>query len=617
MVRKLETKLDETIRRQRPLLPPYSEPYVAVDTETTGLDVSHKDVAFAVSACTHNGERYFWQWDIDPNTRQASISSQMRSEIKGLIDAYPDIVFHNAKFDLQALATIDLIVPNRVIIHDTVVAAHVLGEETKGLKDLALLYLNIPADDESELRTAVVKARALLKNAGYPRGEKVQYDYWAPFFFRDKVPEFREVLKRYAIRDAERTALLWRGLGPLLDKEGLVFQYHREMAVVPMIDFMEREGVPFKSKLAHKRHGELRHRCNVLCDQMSVFAGFDVNPRSPDHLAKMLHDVAGLPVISKTPTGKPATDAATIQDLSDRYSCEALQDLQEFKQCNKAVTDIEQYLGKQHWTKVHFHYNTVGTKTTRFSSTNPNGQNIAKSAAVPLRDLFGPPMGWRWLDVDYDQLELRIFAELSQERVMMEAFSRGKDLHQITADGISKIAGREVDRALGKRVNFAWIYGARPKKLGILIGVEADALDLAMRTTYPRAVEWFNEVQSRGRREGFVYSGFGFRIPVPPQEAYKGVNYIIQSTAGDVLKNAIIRIHDYLTRRKLYDSIRPLLTIHDELVFQIHKSVSESHLRELCIIMEMSGRDVGVHTPVGAKIISGGRGWSKGRTWKP
>ena len=628
--------------------------YLAVDTETTGVDLFHSATPFAVSACDEQGKTWFWEWEVDPQTRQPEVANGDLTEIRKLLEG-KHLVFHNAKFDMRALTNLGILISmppwepqgsfeqlvSRKIelvkvagIEDTLLASHVCdSNEPHGLKYLAEEYLDILDTDQDALLEEVRSARRYAKAQDWQLGEaksntsSVHCDYWMPRAAFDS-----DVLETYAVQDAVRTMLLWKMYEEVLKKENLTDQYDLRKQLLLVAFDMETVGVSIKPRTLSseiKRYLEAADAAEEKCFSIVDSKGLvdeDFNIRSGIQLQRVLYgdETAstankrkGLscPVIEETKTGY-STSAGTLRTLHGKYTkprSKAHQFLTSLLQCRKATTCanyLTSYqklaLKKDARTVLHPSFNQTGTRTTRWSSSNPNGQNIGSGGKdglgqdtddFCLRSVFGPPKGRGWYCADYSQLELRILAVLAQEEKMLEAFDNGGDIHQLTADNCG------ITRKQAKGVNFALVYGAGKQKLDDMTGVKN--FPKLFGEAFPGVAKYMKATIQQVRKQGYVTTLGGYRLVVPKDKAYIGTNYSIQGSAGDILNRAMLSTDCFLKASAPQVSGQLILCIHDELVFDIKKGAYEDNdISTLKNLMELSGKILGVTTPVEVSKVS-------------
>lgn len=677
---------------------------IALDTETTGLDLFHNAAPFMVCTLDEYGAYKTWQWAVDPYTRQVLYDDS----VQDLADYLQGntLVFHHADFDLRALSRAGIqlhtkyfSVPyNRVnnwsrwvrieAFHDTQLLSHVVNSQGTGdseselgrhaLKPLALHYLDISEGDEGELRKATAQARRIGKKLGFKLGvslsgeKQVAADYWLPKHlcdysstpgtgFLDHVPlEWDDLCEYYCKSDCYRTIGLFFFLQEILRKEGLDEHYAKELRLLPVTFLMEHFG------LHAARSGTEQMLANLQEDAKSYKEDAEsilskllnletINVNSSQQLANALVD-CGFDLSERTapskshPAGQWKTDATTLRKLAQcsevpgassklRKAGTALRlmvgyhpdngdsveaPLPGYKTFQTGAGYVRGYLAAlDGLSRLHPSFAQVGTAWTRYSCSEPNGQNISAKSVLPLRKLFGPPPGYVWFAIDYSQLELRIFAAAAKDKNLLNAFEGGFDFHTQTAVQLYNLPPEKINkeqRRIAKNVNFGIIFGAGPAKIDATTG-RPGTYSLYL-SKFPDARKFMARVTKDVENTGFVRTLSGYRLRVPDEKPYAGVNAIVQGTAGIVVKNAMIEIHE----RGLVDWSPPstelpyggsaiVANIHDELVIQIPESYPYPELgRKIMAVMEEAGSRLGVVTPVDAKLIT--TNWTEGKNFK-
>lgn len=687
---------------------------IAVDTETTGLDLFHNAAPFMVCTLTENGEYRTWEWPVNPYSRFPGYTAESTTELADYL-AENTLVFHHADFDLRALQRmgIGLFLNNdewitnpinrhpafanniqvRVNkIHDTQLLSHVVNSQGTGdsisesgrhaLKPLALHYLDIPEGDEHELRSATIAARRIGKKLGYKLGtslsgkKEVAADYWLPKNLWDvasvapysaalmggfKAPEeWAYLCEYYCKTDCYRTIGLFFFLQEILKREGLTDHYEKELALLRVTHLMEHFGLYAKREGAEELLSDLRQDAAhykeeaeaILCKSASLES---INVNSAPQLSACL-ELLDFPLRDRTepskqhPNGQWKTDAPVLRKLA-RWAEEegptpaihaagdALRlmvgfhpdegddvefPIPGFKSFQTGAGYISGYLSSlDSLDRIHPSFNQVGTAWTRYSCSEPNTQNVSAKSILPLRKLFGPPPKYVWFAIDYSQLELRIFAAASNDVNLLSAFSSGFDFHTQTAVQLYNLPPEKINkeqRRIAKNVNFGIIFGAGPAKIDATTG-RPGTYSLYL-SKFPDAHKFMSKVANDVEASGFVKTLSGYRLRVPDEKPYAGVNAIVQGTAGIIVKNAMVAIH----QQKLVDWHRPskelpyggsaiVVNIHDELVIQIPESYPYEDIgRKIMSVMEDAGSRLGVVTPVDAKLIR--TNWTEGVSFK-
>ncbi len=356
-----------------------------------------------------------------------------------------------------------------------------------------------------------------------------------------------------------------------------------ELPVAEILGEMEDAGIQLNAERLHEISERTLLRLEQLRTKICALAGevFDVG--SPKQLGHVLFDVLGLPASKKGKTGY-STDRQVLTGLLDRHPIIEL--VLEYRELSKLqstyLVALPELIGAD--GRVHTTFNQTVAETGRLSSTNPNLQNIPVRTAVgrEIRDAFTAAPGCRLVSCDYGQVELRILAHCSGEPTLQTAFREGFDVHLATASEVFGIPVSEVDKATrdrAKAVNFGIIYGISDFGLSEQLRISrADARSYidAYLDRYPKIQEFIRTTIEDATRTGGVTTLFGRRRPIPELNARTqqqrqlgerlAVNTVIQGSAADIIKVAMIRTRDALGDAHL--SARMILQIHDELVIE-------------------------------------------------
>lgn len=322
--------------------------------------------------------------------------------------------------------------------------------------------------------------------------------------------------------------------------------------------------------------------------------------------------------------------------------------LLQFSKSNKAISQIDSFLlaalnydESTGFATLFPSINPYGTKTTRQSSSNPNGTNISKGGKSKesvahlfkikrtLRMLFGPRPGYEWWSVDYTQIQLVIFAFLCKDDRLIAAVLRGDDFHATMA---RIIFGHSTDpsdpryddfdpkhnsahaeqRDLAKNVNFAFLFGAQETKIELTAGMPGLYDILCNRL--PAVIGFLDRMEWEVIRNGYVFTAGGYRLYVDKDKAYSGSVYAIQGTEGEIVKRATYGVQHYFDRRDVSSQIHVSLPVHDELNFNTRLGYGQRHISPICSIMEDAAQSFGFPCKVTPKLCVDS--WAKGEEWK-
>jgi len=478
----------------------YALPYLAIDTETTGLNfhpnITPRRHPFAISACNHKGETFYCEWDVDPRTLKVSVNERDLDKFETLLRKYSTYVFHHAEFDISALESVrpsllnyfrlpaDLSLPYYYLdpskIHDTQGMSHVLDSSgTHKLKELAMIDLGMSDVDENDLRDLIKRLNTKLSHTlDWWHTVEIDVGYWLPTWVYKNHPKiWREVTgtaspdqcQKYGVNDAVRTALLFRLYYRKLHERGDWEAYERERRLLPAIFLAHHhtQGVTLVTKNFNPARVYFQKKfdeCHASVVKASGIDGF--NPNSHPQIKSLLFEDWNLPVVKRTGTQAPSTDSDSVDALLSlaetgnlpRSVAKKAKNFLENFQAYQSVKTINTYVKNYDSFKVDigpkdsrmlFRFNQWGTSTTRLSSGGfggTNGQNVGgKEIDVEegddhgfvLRSLFGPTFEYIWLSIDYNQLELRLMAHRSGDKTLLKILNEGADQHGITRDAIN------------------------------------------------------------------------------------------------------------------------------------------------------------------------------------
>jgi DNA polymerase-1 len=396
---------------------------------------------------------------------------------------------------------------------------------------------------------------------------------------------------------------------------------------VPVIVDMQRAGVKLDRPALDEMGRELGRRLDELQEEIEGHVGHSININSTQQLSVALFDEMGLalPWMRRGKSGYYSTAADVLEKIRDKQPVVEL--ILEHRQLSKlkgTYVDALPALINPDTHRVHTSFNQTGSATGRFSSSNPNLQNIPIRTELgrEIRRAFVAEEGCLLLAADYSQVELRVLAHISGDPAMLAAFSRGEDIHASTAAAIYGVPLREVtpaQRRVAKMTNFAISYGVTGYGLAERTGLtqeEAEAFIKSYFRTYPQIKEYIEDTRRLAREQGYVKTLLGRRRYFPQlgtrarvhynvrEAAYRmAINAPIQGTAADILKVALRRLWHELQLRGLRS--RLILQVHDELVLE----VPENELEEVgpLVIETMEGAyALDAPLKVDAKV---GRNW--------
>jgi DNA polymerase-1 len=390
-----------------------------------------------------------------------------------------------------------------------------------------------------------------------------------------------------------------------------------ELPLTRVLIAMEEVGIHLDCYRLSEITGKIQDQLEGLEACIFELAGEDFNLGSPQQLGRVLFDSLGLARQRKIKTGY-STDAKTLEALRDAHPIvgHLLSHRELSKLMSTYLLALPQVVDPE-TSRLHTTFNQTVAATGRLSSSDPNLQNIPvrTAAGAQIRQCFTAEPGHSLVVADYSQIELRIVAHLSGETALIESFTRGEDIHTRTAAEVFGLAEDQVDathRRYAKAVNFGIMYGISAFGLSQNLGIEREEAAAYIERYFerlPRVKAFIEETIALARRQGYVATVFGRRRSIPElasgsfQERSLGerlaVNSVIQGSAADIIKVAMIRCHDRLERD--FPDSRLVLQVHDELVFETPRdeaaAVREAMVEEMAAAYHMEpalGVDAGI-----------------------
>jgi DNA polymerase-1 len=480
----------------------------------------------------------------------------------------PDIgkIAHNAKYDYTVLDRAGLRVAP--ITFDTMIAEWLTdpASKHKGLKDLARHRLGVEMTDITGL-------------IGTGRTQKTFAE----------VPI--EAAAPYGAADADMTLRLVKPLEAEIKEKGQEKVLDLEMPLIPVLSAMEQAGVGIDVEFFRQMSQELSVRLRQLEAEISEIAGMSFNVNSTQQLSDVLFKKLDLPRegLKKTSSGYYSTAAHVLEDLKAVDTTGIINAILEYRELIKLqgtyVDALPQMINPQ-TGRIHTSLNQTGAITGRLASSSPNLQNIPIRSQIgqQIRRGFVSRPGWLFLAADYSQVELRILAHVTQDEALLQAFRRDQDIHRATAAAVFHVAPEEItpnQRRLAKNVNFGIIYGmgafrlARESELTL---AEAENYIKEYFARFPGIQAYLEETKKMARKQGYVETLLGRRRYFPVFKMSAGnanyqvqlraereaINHPIQGTAADIVKLAMLRLHEALAGYRA----RMLLQVHDELLLE-------------------------------------------------
>jgi DNA polymerase-1 len=606
------------------------------DTETTSENALEAEIV-GVSFCLKKREAYYVALDFIPTEKEivkeeigdlfSSKKSEVRSQKSEIRNPKSEIttslltkhlkpifadesifkIAQNVKYDAMVLENYGI--ETRGEIFDTMIAHFVLKNNARhGLDAMALEFLNYKMISFDDL-------------LGTGREKKKIWEI--PF----------EKISEYSCEDADMTMRLYNVLKEKLEKENIqqrlsfdfaqgddsrVFKKTSSLraklrskenesrnlfSVCNELDFplvfvlseMERTGQKLDTKFLKEFSKELEKDLQNLETEIYKFADGKFNINSTKQLQDILFVKLGLKSSRKTKTGF-STDVAVLEELRNEHPLiEKLLEHRTLYKLKSTYVDALPDIINPKTARVHTSYNQVVAATGRLSSSEPNLQNIPIRTELgrSIRKAFITDEGWKIISADYSQIELRIMAEMSGDEGLQTAFRNGEDIHGATAEKLfsGMVMDKREMRRRAKEINFGIMYGMGPFGLSQSLQIpQSESKEIIAKyfERFPKVKQFFEDTKEFCRRNSYVETMLGRRRYLPDINSKNGtqrsnaerqaINAPIQGTAADMIKLAMIKIHEKVSSSKFRVSnsnFKMLLQVHDELVFEVAESVEQ------------------------------------------
>ncbi len=537
----------------------------AFDTETSSLQANEAEL---VGMCFSyvKGEAYYV-----PCPKYQEEAQKIVEEFRGVLEN-PNIskIGQNLKYDLTVMRNYGVELGGQSF--DTMLAHYLISPDGKHNMD----YLA-----EHYLHYAPISIETLIGKKG--KNQKSMADLEP------------EQIVDYAAEDADITLQLKQAFAPQIEKNGLKKLFNEvEMPLVEVLAEMETNGVKINEDALAEISKELETEANNLQTKIFELAGEEFNIASPKQMGEILFGKMQLdPKAKKTKTGQYSTSEETLSKLAkDHEIIDHILSWREAQKLRNTYVDALPKLVSQKDGRIHTSYNQAVAATGRLSSTNPNLQNIPirTERGRSIRKAFVPEgEDYTLLSADYSQIELRIMAAFAKDEAMIDAFKNGRDIHATTAAKVWGVPLEEVtddQRRKAKTVNFGIIYGISAFGLSQRINIprkEAAEIIEAYFREFPAIKDYMDTAVHDAQDNGYVETILGRRrylrdinsrnATVRGFAERNAINAPIQGSAADLIKIAMINIHQWMKTENLKS--RMILQVHDELVFEAHKDELE------------------------------------------
>lgn len=536
---------------------------IAIDTETDSLDaLNAKLIGISISIVAGDAVYIPIGHSLSAVPEQLPMATVLTALQPFLESTKPYIIGQNIKYDQHVLANYNIHLKG--ISGDSMLASYIVESHLgHGLDELALRHLNWSTIHYEDLC-----------------GKGAKQISFADVTLDDAV--------NYAAEDADVALRLENILRQQMNSAQLALYEDVEIPVEQILFEMERTGVLIdRQQLAQQSH-ELGTELLALEKQAYQLAGQPFNLNSPKQLQSILFDKMGIPTtgLKKTASGSISTNEVVLEKLAVDYPLPKLiLQTRTLSKLKSTYTDKLPHLIDPQSGRVHTTYAQAVAITGRLASNNPNLQNIPIRTEIGrrIRRSFIAPTNNKIVSADYSQIELRIMAHLSDDATLIESFQHNEDIHKRTAAEIFGIDQDKVtseQRRYAKTINFGLIYGMSEYGLSKSLGIEIQAAQHFISryfSRYPGVHEYMEKIKDQAIQKGYVETLYGRRLYLPGLQSRNGneraaafraaINAPMQGTASDLIKLAMISVHQWLKQNKL--SSRLIMQVHDELVLEV------------------------------------------------
>ena len=557
---------------------------VSIDTETDSLNTNLARLV-GISISTNENEAFYLPFEHKINKEDKFKNLDLTKCLKVLKSFFEDKsvlkIGHNIKYDKIILSNSEI---NVYPIDDTMLLSYVLdaGKIRHNLDDLARLYLNQETIKYSEV-------------VGVGKKQKT----------------FDEIAINdayiYASEDADVTFKLYKILKKRVISEKIFSVYENiEKPLINVLAKMEKDGIKVDTKKLRNLNTVFKKNLLKIEKEIFKLSGIEFNIASPKQLGEILFDKMGLEGGKKGKSGAYSTSVDVLENLSYQGN-KIAEFLLEWRQISKLISTYTDSLIKEankKTSRIHTSYSMAATSTGRLSSTDPNLQNIPIKTyeGKKIRGAFIAKEGFKLVSLDYSQIELRLLAHIAKVKNLKKAFDNNADIHSNTAAQIFNVKLNDVNEDLrrkAKTINYSIIYGISAFSLAKRLKIERSEADTMLKEyfkNYKEILDYIDQTTNFCKKNGFVETLFGRKCYIEginnKNPSFKNfairaaVNAPIQGSAADIIKKAMIKIDNYLDKKKSRSKM--ILQVHDELLFEIHETEITSLSMDIKKIMENS-----------------------------
>ena len=570
----------------------YQRGYVAVDTETTGLNDMIVDLV-GICLSVEVGEACYiplghtnGEDDLFGGASLCEGQIKLEEALTILRPVLEDSsilkIGQNIKYDTKIFARYDV---SLAPVDDTMLLSYAIngGKHNHGMDYLSERYLD---HKPISIKTLLGSGKSAITF--------------------DKVSISDAV--KYAAEDADITLRLWKLFKPMLHESNVTKVYETlERPLIPVLAKMEMNGIKVDRNTLSRMSNNFAQSMSGLEAEIYNLAGQSFNVGSPKQLGEILFDKLELPGGKKGKTGAYGTGVDVLEDLaSEGHELPVkVLDWRQMSKLKSTYTDALQGHINSNTGRVHTSYIISGASTGRLSSTDPNLQNIPirSEAGRKIREAFIAEEGNVLLSLDYSQIELRILAHIAKIDTLKQAFHEGQDIHALTASQMFNVPLENMDpmvRRQAKAINFGVIYGISGFGLARNLRIprkEAQSFIDTYFERFPGIRAYMDETVSFAKENGYVKTLFGRKVHTSeinakgPQAGFAkraAINAPIQGTAADVIRRAMVQMPNAIAHLPA----KMLLQVHDELIFEVNKDALNETTEVVRNIMEKASEPV-------------------------
>ncbi len=611
-------------------------PILGSDTETTGLYWRFFDRPYCFSFANAKRETAVISFDVDPFTRTVKYDDRLDL----LRDIYQDVsiakTFHNASFDIGMIESTGIKVRGEVVDTMNLIRLTMPGAPVK-LKPFCRNYLNIPTDDETELKEATRLARLHGEKKGWKvfhsrNGNKkkddseIAADYWMAG---------KELYEPYCIMDSIRTISVCQALWPGIKGMGIEKLWANEQETFKVLRDVEKRGIRILKEKVEENTESVKKKLQMY--QIKALQKIrlplfiqskkkikkltkhtEINLNSSQQLSTIFYERFKEPIIYFTKKGNPSTDNSALSLMK----CPIAKDILNIKACEKTLQFMDQYrhFMVQHKDRdwyIHPILHQAMTVTGRESCSDPNLQQVASGeketkieVRVEARSVFGPRRNYALRSYDWKNIEVYIPGFASNDKKITALLRNGEDVHEHTARQLTKRTKTHIGRFEAKRTFFGLQYGIGPKKLSKTLGIDielAARVIFEIKNEYPELFGFLDRLIMQARKHGYITTMYGRKIPVPHQDAYKAPNYFVQGTAGGILKFAKVKVHNALRKKDAFIA----LPVHDELLIEIGRTTDMGLIDKVVVDCMQDNPELNMPVKIPVSISAIGANWAE------